>query len=101
MSLFRLCSWCGRELDGLPVPPGSLAITHTICSTCEDTMSFPTTEKEYRGFRLTMWEEEDGPVWYVHHPSEAADFGASSTLAGAERLVDSLIERGAVPALRS
>lgn len=52
---------------------------------------------EYRGCTLECVPDDDADVWYVHHPSEAADFGSAMTLDRARVLVDRLIRNGDIP----
>lgn len=54
----------------------------------------------YRGCTIERFPEleQDGPSFYVFHPSEAADFGAHMTEARARAGIDRLIRTGALPA---
>lgn len=60
-------------------------------------------EIQYRGCTLTCVPhyDEDGYVedetWYIHHPSQAADFGSAMTQKRAEALVDQLITNNTIP----
>lgn len=52
-----------------------------------------TLLEKYKGFEIHMDLETDGPIYYVHRPDEAEDYGSRMTIDRARSLIDDLVEK--------